>query len=129
VAIRHTNERSEGKERQRARLLAAEQWSLACLVWSIKFTTRTSLWREQLAAHLVEIGHREDGLRPCQILCQPQYRTLMKPHNCLTTRKACMLHARVRERSRLIVRQRPLNGRLAVGRRLMAIAAIEANVR
>ena len=54
-----------------------------------------------------------------RFLARPRYLTLAKPHSCLTTRKACSPRARVRERARLIIRQRSLNGRWEVGRRLI----------
>ena len=53
-----------------------------------------------------------------RFLAKPLYLTFVKPHSCLTTLNACSPQARVRERARLISRQRRLKGRLAVGRRL-----------
>src|SRR4029077_13712839 len=50
-----------------------------------------------------------------RFLARPRYLTLAKPHSCLTTRKACSPRARVRERARLIIRQRSLKGRWEVG--------------
>src|ERR1700749_2078653 len=52
-----------------------------------------------------------------RFLARPRYLTLAKPHSCLTTRKACSPRARVRERARLIIRQRAPSGRLEVARR------------
>src|SRR5580704_2996094 len=74
---------------------------------------------EQLSADLVEVGQRKHGLRRATFLARPRYLTLAKPHSCLTMRKACSPRARVRERARLIIRQRALSGRLEVGRRLI----------
>jgi Resolvase, N terminal domain len=75
--------------------------------------------RKQPMPESVEIGQREHGLRPRRFLARPRYLTLVKPHRCLTTRKACSPQARVRGRTRLIIRQRTLKGRCAVGRRLI----------
>ena len=66
---------------------------------------------------LVEVGQGEHGLRPRQVLGQAAVSHLGEAPNCLTTRKACSPQARVHERARLIMRQRSLNGCLAVGRR------------
>ena len=68
---------------------------------------------------LVKVGQGEHGLRPRQVLGQAAIAHLGEAHNCLTTRKACSPQARVRERARLIMRQRSLKGRRAVGRRLI----------
>jgi len=43
-----------------------------------------------------------------RFLARPRYLTLANPHSCLTIRKACSPRARVRERARLIIRQRLL---------------------
>ena len=74
---------------------------------------------EQLSADLIEISQRKHGLRPCQVLGQAAVSHFGEAHSCLTMRKACSPRARVRERARLIIRQRALSGRLEVGRRLI----------
>ena len=71
----------------------------------------TSTRREQFTPKLIEISQRKHGLCPCQVLGQATVSHLAKPHRCLTTRKACSPRARVRERARLIIRQRALSGR------------------
>jgi hypothetical protein len=40
-------------------------------------------------ADSVMISQRKDGLRRIIVFLKPRYLTLVKPHNCLTTRKAC----------------------------------------
>ena len=102
---------------------ARGRWSVASGRGGLRFARLGSqpapqFGREQLTPKLVEIGQGKHSLRRARFLARPRYLTLANPHSCLTIRKACSPRARVRERARLIIRQRLLSG-LRLGRRLI----------
>lgn len=74
---------------------------------------------EQLSADLIEISQRKHGLRPCQVLGQAAVSHFGEAPQLLDYAKGVFAARRVRERARLIIRQRALSGRLEVGRRLI----------
>ena len=68
---------------------------------------------------LVKVGQGEHGLRPRQVLGQAAIAHLGEAPQLLDHAESVLAEARVRERARLIMRQRSLKGRRAVGRRLI----------
>jgi hypothetical protein len=89
-------------------------------VWSSRFGSQAGprSWRKQRAPELIKIGQRKHGLRPGQVFGQPPVPDLGKTPQLLDHPKRVFAAARVRERARLISRQRSLNGVL-LGRRLI----------
>ena len=88
-------------------------------VRSIGITARTSIRREQLTPKLVEIGQGKHSLRSRQVLGQTAISHFDEPPQLLDYPKGVFAaRAGIRERARLIIRQRWLSG-LRLGRRLI----------
>src|SRR5258708_38229445 len=90
-----------------------------CLLPEVSSQRTPGPYWEQLSADLIEISQRKHGLRPCQVLGQAAVSHFGEAPQLLDYAKGVFAARPVRERARLIIRQRALSGRLEVGRRLI----------